>query len=228
MSPVSQEPQIPDPQELDPRGLGPDEPTQDEPTQPEAQKRAVADLEDPERAALVAALVELERHVADAGWDQPPRLFALVLTDELILAEPELAGHLGLQSTEQGGQPGALTGIEQDPLDPGVDLIETLSTIEWPSTVHGCAVSLERTFLPTTAPAEIPEEAEAAAQYVNEHPDREDIRVLVGAVRGARRFVLTHGVARMVSQPEELLGGETLVPDLGEVVARTLMTNLSS
>ncbi len=188
---------------------------------------ADADVDNPERAALVAALVELERHVGEAGWDQPPRLYSLVLTDELIAAEPELARHLGLRSSEQGGHPGALTGIEQDPLDPAADLVETLQRIEWPETVHGCVVALERAFLPRSAQADIPEDPEAAAQYVHEHPDREDIRVLVGAVRsGGDTDTLTHGVARLVSQPGELLGGETLVPGLAEVVARTLVTDL--
>lgn len=185
-------------------------------------------VESPERAALLAALIELERHVAEVGWDQPPRLFALVFTDELVAAEPDLAAHLGLNSTAQGGHPGALTGIEQDPLDPAVDLIETLQTIEWPETVHGCVVALERTFLPSSAQADIPEDPDAAARYVHEHDDREDIRVLVGAVRnsGDGDDTITHGVARLVSQPEELLGGETLVPGLTEVVARTLVTDL--
>ena len=44
--------------------------------------------------ALVASLMEIERHVAGLGWDQPARLFALVPTVELIEAEPQLAEHL--------------------------------------------------------------------------------------------------------------------------------------
>src|SRR5205823_5836164 len=43
------------------------------------------------REALLAALVELEHHVAEGGWDAPPRLFALVETDALAAAEPDLA-----------------------------------------------------------------------------------------------------------------------------------------
>ena len=44
--------------------------------------------------ALVAALLEVERHVGRLGWDQPARLFALVPTAELLAAEPSLAEHL--------------------------------------------------------------------------------------------------------------------------------------
>ena len=41
--------------------------------------------------ALVAALLDLDRHVGRDGWDQPPRLFALVLNDVLAGAEPVLS-----------------------------------------------------------------------------------------------------------------------------------------
>ncbi|MFP5416126.1 MAG: hypothetical protein ACLGHZ_04500, partial [Actinomycetes bacterium] len=64
--------------------------------------------------ALVAALMEIERHVGHGGWDQPARLFALVPTDELVAAEPALARTLGLRTTADGGSPGSLTAIEQE------------------------------------------------------------------------------------------------------------------
>ena len=41
--------------------------------------------------ALLAALVEVERFVGRAGWDQPARLFGLAPTAELLAAEPSLA-----------------------------------------------------------------------------------------------------------------------------------------
>ena len=45
---------------------------------------------------LIACLMDIERHVSTAGWDQPARLFALVPTDELVRSEPELAQNLSL------------------------------------------------------------------------------------------------------------------------------------
>ena len=33
---------------------------------------------------LTRAIVEVERHAAASGWDQPARLFALVDTEELL------------------------------------------------------------------------------------------------------------------------------------------------
>ena len=57
------------------------------------------------REALLAALVELEHHVAQAGWDAPARLFALVETDALVAAEPDLARSLQLRTSADGAAP---------------------------------------------------------------------------------------------------------------------------
>lgn len=168
--------------------------------------------------ALVAALVDLEHHVGTAGWDQPPRLFALVLTDAFAAAEPALAAEMGLRSTAQGGAPEALTAIEQDEFETSGDLLGDLGQLSWPETVFGCAVSAERTFLPAGQEGDLPEDPDAAAAYVAVHPARQDIRVVVGADRAGH----VHGVARLVSQPDQLLGAEDLVPGLGAALAHTL------
>ena len=143
---------------------------------------------------------------------------ALLLTDVFAVAEPELAVELGLRTTADGGPPGALTAIEQEGFVPSDDLVADLEQLEWPETVFGCAVSTERTFLPAGAEDQIPDDPEAAAAYVARHPDKQEIRVVVGVDRAGHR----HGVARLVSAPNELLGGEDLVPGLGEALAHTL------
>jgi hypothetical protein len=168
--------------------------------------------------ALVASLVELERHVGEAGWEQPPRLFALVPTDALAAAEPALARTLGLRTTAEGGSPGALTAIEQEDFSAGHDLVADLAAVVWPESVFGCAVATVRTFLPASAEVELPDDPAAAAELVAAHPQRQEIRVVVGADRGAQR----HGVARVRSQPDELLGGQDLVPGLAAALAHTL------
>lgn len=164
--------------------------------------------------ALVAALLEIERHVAGVGWDQPARLFALVPTAELIAAEPQLAAHL-TGGTEP--QPGQYSAIEQEGFSGGADLGEALARIAWPATVAGVALSLERLFLPGAAEAGLPEGA-AASERVRTHPAREEIRVVVGALRGGDAY----GVARIRSHPDELLSGADLVPGLASALARTL------
>ena len=42
--------------------------------------------------SLTTALIELERYVAGAGWDQAPRLFALVETADLLRREAVRSG----------------------------------------------------------------------------------------------------------------------------------------
>lgn len=180
--------------------------------------------------ALIAVLMEIDRHIAAAGWEQPPRLFALVPSVELEAAEPALAAQLGLAEPGADHPPesratraaDALTAVEQDEFAGGEsDLTEELARIEWPPTVTGCALSVVRTFLPASAEADIPDDPTdpgAALRYVEAHPDRHEIRVVVGVDRAGHR----HGVARLASQPDELLAAEDLVPGLAVVLAHTL------
>ncbi len=166
--------------------------------------------------ALTAALLEIERHVGHGGWDQPARLFALVPTAELLAAEPTLAE----QITNPADLPeGALSSIEQDGFNSsGVDVLEALAGIGWPASVFGCAVALERLFVPPHVEGEIPEDAGAAEDFVAHHPERQDVRVVVGVTRTGAQF----GVARLKSNPAELLAAEDLVPGLADVLSRTL------
>jgi hypothetical protein len=173
---------------------------------------------DPGQIALMATLLELERHVREGGWDQPPRLFALVPTDGLIATEPALASALGLRGSADGAPADALTAVEQEEFASAGDLFDDLAALEWPDTVFGCAVSVERSFLPPSAEDDIPDDPAAAAVFVAEHPDRQDVRVLVGVDRAGHQ----HGVARLVSQPDELLAADNLVPGLVSALAHTL------
>ena len=216
-SPSEPSPSEPSPSGPSPSGPSPSGPTATGPTP--AGSTATGSIPPQEhRDALLAALVDLERHVGTAGWDQQPRLFALVLTDVFAEAEPALAAELGLRTTAQGAPPGALTAVEQEEFVASGDLLADLASLEWPQTVFGCAVSAERTFLPAGQEGELPEDPAAAAAYVAAHPARQDIRVVVGADRAGH----VHGVARLVSQPDELLGAEDLVPGLGSALAHTL------
>jgi hypothetical protein len=160
------------------------------------------------REALLAALVELEHHAAESGWDAPPRLFALVETDALAAAEPDLARALNLRTTADGASPGALTD----------DLLSDLAGIEWPDDVFGAAVATVRTFLPSTVEVDLPEDPAAAAALVAGHPAAQEIRVVVGVDRSGAQ----HGVARLRTQPDELLAGTDLVPGLATALAHTL------
>src|ERR1035437_4505121 len=87
---------------------------------------------------LVTSAVETERHVAAAGWDQPPRLFALVRAAGLLDREPHLQTQLG-QGEEEG-----LTAIEQEGLTNTSSLESLLAQLAWPQEVDGVALAVER------------------------------------------------------------------------------------
>ena len=95
----------------------------------------------PEDPALAAAVLEIEGHVAQDGWDQPARLYALVDTATLVAQEPALAAAMAIDGPADDG---SFTSIEQEGLPPGQALEEALHTIAWPDSVSGCAAVIER------------------------------------------------------------------------------------
>ncbi len=169
----------------------------------------------PDEDALVRVCVDIERHVGGLGWDQPARLFALVPTGALLAAEPSLAAALADPAEPDAD---ALSAIEQDDFHAGGDLLTDLERIAWPDAVHGCALSVERTFVPPAVEPDIPDDPDAAADFVNAHPQRQDLRVVVGVTRAGG----VHGLARIKTAPDELLSGADLVPGLARALARTL------
>jgi hypothetical protein len=160
---------------------------------------------------LAAAVIEIERHAAQAGWDQPARLFALVETARLAAHEPQLAPSLGDV---------ALTPVEQEGLVPGRALEEQLHGITWPGTVHGCAAMVERVVLPPRAEAGVPDEAGRAAEYAAEHPDRQEVRIVAAATRTGAAYCALR--LRAHDEDESVLVGEDLVPELVALVRATL------
>jgi hypothetical protein len=79
---------------------------------------------------------EVEGHVAEAGWDQPPQLFALVQTEQLLRAEPQLASTMGLVA----GDPSSLTPIAQEPLG-DAPLDEQLASLVFGDEVLGVVLA---------------------------------------------------------------------------------------
>ena len=53
---------------------------------------------------------------------------------------------------------------------------------------------------------------------MNQHEARADVRVVVGALRDGSR----HGLARVLNNPDDLLGAEDLVPGLADALLTTL------
>lgn len=187
----------------------------------------------PDRPAdrLTATVADIERHVAASGWDQPPVLFALADTEELLGREPGLAVTLGL--TAAGTQPGQLTPIEQDRLGDG-PLDEALAGMMWPADVLGCALVHEVLTLPPAAEDARPADIDPV-QWAQRHPERREVRLAVAVLRdGTRASVLRVRPAHAAGDidgpgdldgpgdTDERLTGPDLAPNLADALLATL------
>lgn len=167
--------------------------------------------------ALASAVLEIEGHVADAGWDQPARLYALVDTARLVAQEPALAAAMGLDDTSAAG---SFTAIEQDQLDRSVELERALEQIVWPPEVHGCAAVVERLVLPPDADDALPEDPSAAQEFAREHPDRQEVRIVAGTTRDGSTYCALR--LRAHDDAQSVVGGTDLVPGLLALLSATL------
>jgi hypothetical protein len=167
--------------------------------------------------ALASAILEIEGHLAQDGWDQPARLYALVDTARLVDHEPALAAAMGLDhSSEQG----SLTAIEQDQLSPEVELERALESITWPPEVLGCAAVVERLVLPPDADDQIPDDETEAQRYAREHPDRQEVRIVAGVTRHGSTYCALR--LRAHDDDQSVVGGIDLVPGLLTLLSATL------
>jgi hypothetical protein len=175
-------------------------------------------VEDPD-VAVRAAVREIEQHVAESGWDQPPRLYALVSTADLVAREPRLAQAMGLDAARRDG-PGSLTPVEQDHVPVDQALEEVLAGIVWPAEVLGAAAVVERLVLPPSADEELPEDAEAAERYAAEHPDRQEVRIVAAATRDGSTYCALR--LREHDDAASVVEAPDLVPALLQLVRGTL------
>ncbi len=171
--------------------------------------------------ALTRALLETERHVANAGWDQPPRLFALVRTAALLEREPGLRQQLdpGTLSAAAADQ-GHLIAVEQDGLPQTSNLESILGQLAWGPDVDGVALTVERVVVPPEAERDLPPGSEQAVDYLAAHPAREDVRLAVAVLRTGERQC---GVRqRRHDEPGSVAVGPDLVPGLVAALSATL------
>lgn len=181
-------------------------------------KMAVMDERPTDHTALLEAVSEIDRHLAEGGWDQPARLYALVNTAELLASEPGLATTLDLPARPDAA---ALTPVEQESLPPGTPLDEWLAGIGWPEEVSGCALSQEVLTLPPSVETDLPADADAVA-WAATHPLRREVRMLVAVLRDGSRTA-TLRVRGTGDQPDDVVSGDDLVPLLAEALIATLL-----
>jgi hypothetical protein len=174
----------------------------------------------PAQAALAAAVVEIERHVASGGWDGPVRVFALVRTQAALDAEPTLAGQLPPDVlAAAAADPHHLTSVEQEGLPPSDDLEGLLGAIAWPDGVDGAALTVERIVLPPEAEQDLPEDPDAALDALMAHPQRQDVRLAVGVLRDGTSWC---AVRQRAADRDDAVGqGPAVVPGLLDALRAT-------
>jgi hypothetical protein len=175
---------------------------------------------------LPTAAREVEEFLSEAGWDQPPLLFALVPTARLLEAEPALAERLPAGA--------GLTPVAQDPLDTP-DLAAMLEEIYWPPEVAGCALAQEIVVLPPGAEDELDRAVtgsvesgateddltEVAVRVARGHPDRRDARLVVAVSRAGGHCCLLR-LRGAGDEPDELVEHPDLAPNMVSALLRTL------
>lgn len=168
--------------------------------------------------ALASAVLEIEAHLADGGWDQQARLYALVDTVNLVAQEPALAAEMGLDAAAELG---SLTAVEQDQLDHSQPFETVLESIVWPPGVSGCAAMVERLVLPPGSDGQLPDDPVAARAFAREHPDRQEVRIVAGVTRAGS----TYCALRMRSHDDatSVVGSVDLVPGLLALLQATLL-----
>jgi hypothetical protein len=163
---------------------------------------------------LVTTAVETERHVAAAGWDQPPRVFALVRTLGLLQREPQLRE----QGTEVDDD--SLTAIEQEGLPEAPTLESLLAQLAWPDEVDGVALAVERLVVPPEAERDLPADPDQAAATLAAHPDRKDVRLVVAVLRNGESTCLLR--QRDHDTDDKVASGSDIAPGLVQALSATL------
>jgi hypothetical protein len=166
-------------------------------------------------SALLSVVGEVESHVAEAGWDQPPQLFALVDTEDLLRAEPQLAQTMGLVAA----RPGSLTPIAQEPLGEG-PLDEQLASLVFGPEVLGVVLAHEVLVLPPSA-EDVLDDHDDPAAVAAAHPERREVRLAVGVLRDGRREAVLRLRGADEAQDERVTGSD-LVPRLADALLATL------
>lgn len=111
---------------------------------------------------LELMLRDIDRYVAADGWEQPPRLFALVVQD------------------------GQISTVEQAWDSTGEDLLADLAAISWPEDVSGAAVSVQRILEPDhdvrVTVGALRDQTHATAVRYRVHDSDGDVAVASGVV----------------------------------------------
>lgn len=168
----------------------------------ESRERAVRD-----------AVIDIERFAAGSGWDGPVRVFALIRAADALARTPELAGELPEDVVAQARENAdVIFSVEQEGL-PQADTLEALlAQLAWPDEVDGAAIVAERIVVPPAAEAELPADPAAAIEALASHPQREDVRMVVGVMRDGESWCAMR--TRSNDDPASIIESPDAVPGL--------------
>ncbi|NHN56471.1 hypothetical protein G9U51_11850 [Calidifontibacter sp. DB0510] len=168
----------------------------------------------PVLSALGQCAVDTERHVARAGWDQAPRLFAIARNGDLAAREPALQEQLA------GLDPQAYSTVEQEGFPSTSSIESLLGRLAWPPEVDGVALAIERIVVPPAAERDLPEDPEQAAETLAAHEDRQDVRLFVAVLRDGERICLLR--QRAHDEDDKVALGTDIAPGLVAALEATL------
>ncbi|OKL46108.1 hypothetical protein BSR29_02465 [Boudabousia liubingyangii] len=173
---------------------------------------------DPQAVALALAVKEIEKEASRNGWDHAPTVYALVPSKDL-LEDPQLPeGYRDYLEPQLAANPAHLTAVIQEDLS-SADVMETLGYLAWPEQVAGMAVTLERVSVPPEVEAQAPEDAEEAARFFAEHPDRDEVRICAGVLRTGQQWCALR--ARSHDDDDSVVESSDLIPDLTAALLAT-------
>ena len=154
-------------------------------------------------------MLEIESHIADGGWDQPGRLYALVETAELVRREPALASAMGLDDASAAG---SLTPVEQDQLPAEHRFEATLAVDRVAAGGHRLRGRRGAAGAPAGRRRRAPGRPAAAEEFAREHPDRQEVRIVAGVTRAGSSYCALR--LRAHDDDQSVVGGADLVPGL--------------
>lgn len=170
--------------------------------------------------SLARAIVEIESHVAQGGWDAPVGVFALVHTNAALGLNPAMADDLGTDIVQSAqADPHHILSIEQDGLPEAGNVEELLAQLSWPETVHGAALVVERVALPPSVEAQLPEDPAAQVEFMLNHPERQDVRLAVAVLRTGENWCAVR--TRANDSDDAVAQGADVAPHLIEALLAT-------
>ena len=179
------------------------------------------DFSDTRTLAVRRVVVELEQHVAAAGWDAPIRIFALIRTAAALERDADLSRQLPADVVAAAqADPDHLTAVEQEGLPEAETLHDLLGQLAWPESVDGAAIVVERSVIPPAVEAQMPKDEEEALAWLQAHPERRDVRLAAATLRSGQHACALR--ARDHDADDQVAVGPDLAPGLVAAMAATL------